>query len=180
MTAEQILTNVDASLQKREKAAEILASSEDLRRQSLSFIENRTDLSLNGLMVFEILGRMDFNLITPFISTLVQIAHHFTDSSSRRYLAKIFSFAISADKENVSQFHLSPTTKLKIIELSFLWLISEEKTAGKVFSMQNIYDLKDEESWIEIELKAILEKDLPGSSAGYKSRGSKILRKLRQ
>lgn len=180
MTAEQILSNVDASLQKREKAAEILASSEGLRRQSLTIIKNKTDLSLKALMVFEILGRMDFKLIAPFIPALIKIAHDYTNSSSRRCLAKIFNFAINEHKNKNSTFQLNRTLRTNIIELSFLWLISEEKTAVKVFSMQNIYDLREDEPWIEAELMAILEKDLPGSSAGYKSRASKILRKLRQ
>ncbi|WP_298526290.1 hypothetical protein [uncultured Christiangramia sp.] len=56
--------------------------------------------------------------------------------------------------------------------------MNDEKTATKVFAIQNIYDLRKEEKWIETELISLLEKNISTSTPGYRSRALKILRKL--
>ncbi len=180
MTAVDILNNVDASLDKRKSAAHLLSESSDLMRQTITIAQENNELSLNALMVFEVLGRSDFSKLEPVVSRLIDAANIFKNASSRRCLAKIFNFAINRHMDELSEFELSREEKSEIIKLSFLWLISNEKTAVKVFSMQNIYDLREDENWIKEELKGIIRKDLPNSSAGYKSRGVKILRKLEQ
>lgn len=54
----------------------------------------------------------------------------------------------------------------------------DEPVAIKVFSMTILYNLSNKIPEIKTELKMLIENQLPFSSAGYKSRGSKILKKL--
>ena len=54
----------------------------------------------------------------------------------------------------------------------------DEPVAIKVFSMTILYNLSNKIPEIKNELKILIENQLPFSSAGYKSRGSKILKKL--
>ncbi len=181
MRARAILDQVNATIKKREEAAEKISGSDELLNEVMQYIVNHDEaFSLKALMVIEVLGRKNFNCLHPYISELVISGKGYTDSSSRRCLAKIYNFAIKNYLDPNSNFQINTSERSVIIDLSFLWLISEEQTAVKVFSMQNIYDLKNEREWISEELKGILEKDIISSSGGYKSRAIKILRKLRQ
>ena len=181
MKIEEILNETDATLDKRVLASQKLVKSADLRNQAAELIKNQDkDFALKALMVFEVIGRERFDTLEAFIPSLINHGKLYKDSSSRRCLSKIYNLAICSDKNPETHFNLSRQSKLAIIEQSFLWMVSQEATAVKVFSMQNIFDLKEEESWISEQLQGILEKDIAQSSAGYKSRGIKILRKLKQ
>ena len=181
MIIQDILNKTDATLNKRTLASQKLIESEELRKQAVELIKNKDkDFSLKALMVLEVLGRDHFKMLEPYIPSLIKYGKLYTDSSSRRCFSKIYNFAINSDKSSETHFNLSTQSKLEIIEQSFLWLVSIEKTAVKVFSMQNIFELREEVPWISDQLKGILEKDIVHSSAGFKSRGIKILRKLKQ
>ena len=173
MNAEIILVKTDASLEKRETAAQLLFESPSFLAETVTMITEPQDLSLKALMVIEVFSRKYFEKLKPFMADIIYAGKIYSDSSSRRCLAKLFGLGIKQDDDVLSQ-----ELKKEILELSFLWLVSNEKAAVKVFSMQNIYDLRHEESWIEPELKGILEKDITTSSPGYRSRAAKILRKL--
>ncbi|QYA26778.1 hypothetical protein G3I01_15180 [Gramella sp. MT6] len=180
MRARSILDQVNATIKKREEAAEKISGSDELLNEVMQYIFKHDEaFSLKALMVIEVLGRKNFSCLYPYISELVISGKGYTDSSSRRCLAKIYNFSINKHLDPNSNFQFNTSIRSTIIDLSFLWLISEEQTAVKVFSMQNIYDLKNEREWISEELKGILDKDIVSSSAGYKSRAIKILRKLR-
>jgi len=181
MAAEKVLTRMDATLSNRESAADIILKEQAVLKQTITFIiQKEKDLCLKALMAIEVLARNNFHAIHIFIAELVHSGKLYSDSSSRRCLAKIYGFAIKEDSNEISKFRLNSEIKKEIIALSFLWLVSKEKTAVLVFSMQNLYELRQEEKWITNELQGILEKELPNSSAGYRSRGRKILRKLKQ
>ena len=67
----------------------------------------------------------------------------------------------------------------KTIEICFQFLQSStEPIAIKVFSMSVLYKLSQSVPEIKEELKVIIEDQLPYSSAGFRSRGSKVLKKL--
>ena len=178
MTAKEILINTDATINKRKQAADLLLKSPKLLRDFIEIVVTAKDLSVKAAYVIEVLSRQNFEIISQYIPALIPSGKKQTDSSARRCLAKIYNLALNKHYDSNSNFCLSEDLKKEILELSFLWLGSKEKAALQVFSMQNIYDLKDEASWIKEELKGILEKDIMNSSAGYKSRASKILRKL--
>lgn len=180
MTAESLLNNMDATLFKRVSVADKLSKNQNLLEDFIEIISNGEELSLKALMAVEVLGRNEFQKLRPYMPEIISSAKLYLNSSSRRCLAKIFSFAIKTTFKSQDKVLLTSDLKIEISELSFLWLISDEKTAVKVFSMQNLYELRHEAQWIKEELKGIIEKALPSSSAGYKSRAVKILRKLKQ
>ncbi len=181
MKIQEILNKTDATLIKRTMASQKLIESEELRKQAVELIKNRdTEYSLKALMVLEVFAREHFEYLKPYLPSLIIYGKEYNDSSSRRCLSKIYNFAINSANKFESNFNLSNQSKSGIIEQSFLWLVSKEKTAVKVFCMQNLYELREEKHWISDQLKGILEKDMAQSSAGFKSRGIKILRKLKQ
>ena len=179
MKAQEILLNLDSSLAKRKAAAVTILKNQHLLPDLISIIvQNEKEYSLKALMAFEILSREHFRAIQEYTPQLVDAGKFYLDSPSRRYLSKIYGQAIHADDGNANSFNLPSIVKKKIIKLSFLWLISNEQTSVKVFSMQNLFDLRKEEKWISEELKAAREKEFSVSSQGFKPRATKILRKL--
>ncbi|MDR5590076.1 hypothetical protein [Christiangramia sp. SM2212] len=174
-----ILKNMDASLANREKVADKILENPELFSEVVLFIKSSNpELSSKTLLALEIISRNNFEFIQQLIPELIVSGKKLKDSSSRRCLSKIYGLAINKEQDQSGNYTLSSKLKKDIIELSFQWLISDEKPAVKVFSMQNLFDLRNEQKWITAELKAILQKDILDSSAGYKSRATKILRKL--
>jgi len=180
MKVENIFLQLDSSISKRKDAANIILKDHIILKETIALISSHEkNLSLKALMAIEMLSRNNFQAIQAYSSELIHSGKIYLDSSSRRYLSKIYGQAIKANFDNTSSFCLASELKKEIIELSFLWLISNEKTAVKVFSMQNIFDLRLEKPWITEELKGVIEKEFPNSSQGFKPTATKILRKMK-
>jgi hypothetical protein len=74
---------------------------------------------------------------------------------------------------------LNEKEKAILMDLCFAYLTSARTAVSiKVFSMQVLYNMSRELPAIGQELHLILEEQFPDGSAGFKSRASKILRKL--
>ena len=176
---EEILRKVDSSLYNRQKAASILLEEPEQIRAAVELLAiPENDLSIKALYTLEVLGRSHPEALFPYLSDLLRFATLYDDSSARRCFAKIFSFF--TNEKHIRHFSFDNHLKDDIVDICFSWLISEGKTAVKVFCMQCIFDLRKHKKWIPLELKALLEKDLPSANAGYKARGRLILRKLKQ
>ena len=67
----------------------------------------------------------------------------------------------------------------KIIEAGFQWMITDQKIAVQVYTMQTLYLIGTKYPWIQNELVLTIEKNIPHSSAGYKNRGNKVIRAIR-
>ncbi|MCP9200131.1 hypothetical protein MKO06_09440 [Gramella sp. GC03-9] len=179
MEIRNILQEMNTSLASRENAAKILIGRPRLIQDAVSLLnENETKLSIKALYCLEILARKDIDLLMDQLKHLTHYAKTSENSSANRCLAKIFSLATEKDSLAGKTSYLPSEIKESIMETSFSWLIREESIAVKVFSMQTLWDLRCENDWIAAELKAVLQNDFPGASAGYQSRARKILRKL--
>jgi hypothetical protein len=64
------------------------------------------------------------------------------------------------------------------VEICFRFLMGNEAIAIKVFSMTVLYNLSIKIPEISNELRVVIEDQLPYGSAGFKSRGKKILKML--
>ena len=72
------------------------------------------------------------------------------------------------------------THKKKLIDVSFDWMISDQKVACEVRAMTCLYFLGTEFDWIHEELEAIIMRKITNSSAAYTSRGRKTLDQIRK
>jgi len=174
---QEILENTNLRLASRKYAAEFILSN-NLLPQTIELIKFPQELSMKAWMILEMLGRDNCDLLGESMSSIINSGKLYSDGSSKRCMMKIFGFLVESHFHKNSPIHLNHAEIKEIIRLSFQFLLNDEKTAVKVFAMQNVYDLKTEEKWIESELKALLEKDISALTSGYKSRASKILRKL--
>jgi hypothetical protein len=73
---------------------------------------------------------------------------------------------------------LKKRDKSTLLNLCFDYLSGSFSVAVKVYSMQVLYNLSLENPEIGIELSHVIESNLSTSSPGYRSRGTKILKKL--
>jgi len=178
MNTEKLLLNMNSSLVQRSHMAQKILDDDIVISEVIAIVQNNMDLSLKALMALEVLSRDHFEKLQKYIPALADVGKLCVNSASRRYLSKIYGQAIQANAKTDHNVYLTSKVKKQIIELSFFWLISNEETAVKMFSMQNLFDLRHEEIWISEELKAIIEKQFPVSSQGFKPRATKILRKL--
>jgi hypothetical protein len=75
---------------------------------------------------------------------------------------------------------LKDREKTLLLNLCFDYLLRNYAVSIKVYSMQILFNLSLEIPEIGVELCHILEENLPDASPGYRSRGEKIIRKLRR
>jgi hypothetical protein len=67
----------------------------------------------------------------------------------------------------------------RVVDLCFRYLIDKkEPLAVKVFSMSLLFDLIKHEPGLRNELKVIIEDQMPYSTPGFVSRGSKVLKAI--
>jgi hypothetical protein len=70
----------------------------------------------------------------------------------------------------------------KIVENGFDWLIGNYKVASKAYTMNTLFifgNLPNAPKWIHQELRNIIMEQIDNGSPAYKSRGKKVLYKLR-
>jgi len=78
-------------------------------------------------------------------------------------------------KEKLKKEHID-----LIIEASFDWLISKHKVAIKVYSMETLLIFGENYNWVYEELEHIIVQNIYKESGAYKSRGKKVLLRLKK
>ena len=104
---------------------------------------------------------------TPYLGKMVKNLNNNVGDATKRNTVRVLQFVDIPEK-------LWGET----IDICFKYLSSNEAIAIKVFSMTVLYNLSQKIPEIRNELKVIIEDQLPYGSAGFKSRGKKILKRL--
>ena len=125
--------------------------------------------------------RKNDELLIPLWDRFTAQLAHTTNPSVLRSFAKICELVCMARwkshspawKKTITEDHCELLT-----QSLFDWLIGPQKVAVKVFAMTSLYYLGEAVPWINHELTAVIESQLPGSSAGFKNRGQKTLKAL--
>ena len=66
----------------------------------------------------------------------------------------------------------------KIIEVGFIWMITDQQIAAQAYTMQTLYLLGAKYDWIHNDLAIIIERNIPTGSTGYKNRGRKVIKAI--
>ena len=110
-------------------------------------------------------------LFQPHCSTIIsRLKKVHAESVIRNFLKILAEIPVTLKDRN----------KTVLLNLCFDYLSGNYAIAIKVYSMQILFNLSLEIPEIGVELCHILEESLPDASPGYRSRGEKILRKLRR
>ncbi len=178
----QLLSEVDASRQKRAKLAAMVFDNPELIGCLFTKAFEMSDpLSSRACWVLEIIAKERFDYLLPYLDDFVPKLALFHLDSSIRPMAKIcekltesyFSKTVNETQKVVTETHLE-----QITAACFDWLISPQKVAVQVYAMSSLWCIGQKVNWIHPELKLILERGYPLGSAAYKARARRILSKL--
>ncbi|WP_236595532.1 hypothetical protein [Imperialibacter sp. 89] len=110
------------------------------------------------------------HLILPYLSKMINLLDKNVHDSLKRNILRTMQFI------DVPEEHWDKT-----VQYCFELLLSKkEPIAVKVFGMTVLANLCQKLPELKNELRIIIEDQMPYGSAGFKSRGSKILKKLQQ
>ena len=123
--------------------------------------------------ILELICEEQINLFKPFIIDYCNSLKKFKSESAIRSISKIGMFivndkSIELDNEQVEQ----------IIETFLDWLIQTDKAANAAYSMRALYQLGKKHSWVNEELKTLLQRDCSDQTPGYKFAVKDILKRL--
>ena len=138
-------------------------------------------VSSRACWVLEFVCHKKLEWMIPFLDEFTEALKNFKLDSSKRPIAKICQLMIMAyfgKKPHIYKHKLEDIHLERIAEACFDWVINDEKTAAKVYSIYTLFGLGKKYDWIYPELKLVLEKDIHKESPGYKAAAKKILANL--
>jgi len=180
----QLDSITDARRVNRLRVAKIVLQNKQLFPFLLEIIFDVTNkTSIRAAWVLEFVCDEKLNWVATRLDYFLQNISKIAFGSAVRPVAKICEFLAKSyvsKKDLFLQNHLSKKHIDLIIETSFDWLISTHKVAVKVYSMQTLYLLGKNYDWVHTELALTIKQNISHESSGYKARGKKILRLLKQ
>lgn len=185
MTVEELykhLTFVESSRESRKKYAKMVLNDIKLLPKLISILFMADDkVSSRAAWILEFVCAKNLEAIAPYLDSFTKNMSKVHLNSAVRPVAKICEYLVEAyySKQN-NKVKTALQTKHKdiIIEACFDWMITNQKVAVKVYSMNTLYLLGQEHNWVHPELILILERDFNVESAAYKARARHILGKL--
>ncbi len=185
MTRDQLyteLTYVDSSRANRLKYAHMVINDLSLLPELLDVLFMVDDkVSCRAAWVLEFVCGENLEVIIPYLDYFTNNIHKVHIDSAVRPVAKVcenLAKSYYSKTNNDIKTALQPKHKENIIEVCFDWMISKQKVAVKAYSMNTLYLLGKDYSWIHPELKLILERDFNSNSAAFKARARHILKKI--
>jgi hypothetical protein len=187
MTTEELykeLDYVNHSRENRKKYAVMVISNPELIDKVLDILFQVDDkVSTRAAWLLEFVARENLDAILPYLDRITKEMHKVHLDSAVRPIAKICEYLIEAyyhRSPNHTKKYLKSKHKERIIELSFDYMITDQKVAAKAYSMNSLYLLGKEYDWIHPELLQILEQGFASGSAAYKARSRHLLKKLKK
>ena len=173
------ILQISSRLTSRKAAGCEILKNHQLLSYSLRFLESTdNELRTKAAYAIDIALRNDLLILKAYQNQFFKVLKNLKQDTEKRIFSKILE-SITFDYLNEKSFPLNHEEHEQIIATCFDWLIGEEPVAIKVFAMQSIFNLSESEPWIKTELKAQLELQYETASAAFKSRASKILKKLK-
>ena len=107
-------------------------------------------------------------LLSPFVETIIDALPEFTNNGVKRQMVKALSVREIPEKYEG-----------EMVNLSFHWLQSPDTpVAIKVHCMQILANITERHPDLAEELRTVIMEQIPRNSAGFSSRGRKILKKI--
>ena len=187
MTKEELykeLSYINHSRDNRKKYASLVISNPDLIPKVIDILFQVNDkTSFRAAWLLEFVARENLDSILPYLDGFIENMHTVHLDPAVRPVAKICEYLIEAyyhRDNNHTKDYLKLAHKEKIIELSFDYMITDQKVAAKAYSMNSLYLLGKEYDWIHPELAMILERDFNSGTAAFKARARHLLKKLKK
>jgi len=186
MTIEELykhLTYVNSSRENRLKNAKMVLANFNLLPLLIDILFKVDDkVSCKAAWVLEFTCNENIEILIPFLDKFTSNISKVHLDSAVRPVAKICEYLVIAyysKEDNNIKNTLKPLYQERIIETCFDWMITNQKVAVKVYSINSLYLLGKDYDWVHPELVTILERDFNSSSAGFKARAKQILKKMK-
>ncbi len=188
MTKDFLISQLDSITDTRRinrlRVAKIVLQNRQLFPFLLEIVFDVTNKTfIRAAWVLEFVCNEKLNWLAPHFDYFLQNISKIIFGSAVRPVSKICEFlakSYNSKKDLFIQNHLSKKHIDLIIEACFDWLISTNKVAVKVYSMQTLYLLGKNYDWVHTELALIIQQNISRESGAYKARGKKILHLLKQ
>lgn len=132
--------------------------------------ENHKQISSRAARVIWYIFKDRKDILDQYLNEITDLLPHFPFDGQKREMLKIILLYKMKDV-NISS----------VINTCFDFLINpHESLAVKVLSMQILFYISEVEPYIKAELISTIEFVMPGSSIGFKIRGNKLLKRLKQ
>lgn len=177
------LNYVNHSRENRLYYANLLLGDTKLITEALDILFKIDDpASCKAAWILEFMCGENLEALIPHLDIFTENIHKVHLDSAVRPVAKICEYLIKAyygKTPNTIKEHLTKTHRERIIEVCFDYMINDEKTAPKAYSMNSLFLLGNEFEWVHPELANILERDFQMQSSGFKARAKHILKKIK-
>ena len=141
----------------------------------------KDDISYKATWILEFVCLERIELLYPYLDVYFENLPKVYKDQAVRPLAKICELLAvqyyKAKNPEVVRL-LNESYKQTMIECCFDWLITNQRVACEVYAMSALFYLGTEFDWIHSDLKTIIEANIHERSAGYKSRGKKVLAQI--
>lgn len=185
MNIENIIeTTVSAKAADRKLAASIVYNNRELIPDLVKIIfDIHNNLSPRAAWALEyICSNFDLNILFNHLTFFCNNLKRLNDSSAIRPCAKICEILAKeyvSTKENSSLKTILTQTHIdQIIETGFDWLISNQKVAVKVYTMETLFLFGRDVDWVHDELSHIIKTNIIHESKGYVARGKRVLKQI--
>lgn len=187
MTTEALykeLDYVNHSRENRKKYANLVINNPELLPKVMDILFTVDDkVSCRAAWLFEFVAREKLDAILPHLDRFTTEMHKIHQDPAVRPVAKVCEYLTEAyyhKYDNATKHSLKPEHRERIIELSFDYMITDQKIAAKAYSMNTLFLLGQDYDWVHPELITILEQDFAAGSAGFKARARQLLKKLKK
>jgi hypothetical protein len=165
------LLSVESSRRSSDLVADIILQKPELFGELASiFFRDEEPVSRRAVWVMDIVSEKKPELILPYLEEIARRLPEFSHDGMKRESLKILS--------------RSPLVKTQfgpLMNTCFIWLVSPEESVGiKMFSMMILFRMSEIEPDLKHELAASIEWRMEEEKPGFRSRGRKLLEKLRK
>jgi len=148
-------------------AEEINADQEKFAQLMELFFSNDTRTCQRAAWVVSHCAEKNPQQLMPYLERIIKNMYNKISNATKRNSVRVLQFV-----------EIPERLWGETIEICFRYLNGNEAVAIKVFSMTVLYNLSQQVPEISEELKINIEDQLPYGSAGFRSRGRKILKRL--
>jgi hypothetical protein len=132
------------------------------------YLRNEEPVSRRAVWVVDTVTEQIPELLSSYVSSIIEKLPVFSHDGMKRQSLRMLTRA-----------DLTAEQMGSLINLCFDWLISQkESVAVKVYSMEILYRISETEPDLKKELADSIEWRMEEETAGFKSKGRKILKKL--
>ena len=169
------IINSNAGTDSRNKLKNLVLENHELLADVIKIATTISDKNhYKAVWIIELISESNCDLLQPFIENIIENLSLYKHQSAVRGIARSVYFISVSNKIILTDFQEN-----LIVEYSFDGLIGDEKIAPKVSKMYILSHFGKKLSWINEELKTIIEKDFANQSAGYKAAAKEVLRRMK-